>query len=37
VKVGGDRWRCPIQQIRPIDYVKMRQDLTANDSHAPAG
>lgn len=27
VKVGGDRWRCPIQEIRPIDYLKMRQDM----------
>ena len=33
VKVGGGRWRCPIQEIRPIDYLRMRQ---ANDNRAPA-
>lgn len=25
VKVG--RWRCPIQEIRPVDYQRMRADL----------
>lgn len=30
VKVGGGRWRCPIQQIRPLDYLRMRQDITAH-------
>jgi hypothetical protein len=25
VKVGHE-WRCPIQQIRPVDYLRMRQD-----------
>jgi Family of unknown function (DUF6491) len=25
VKVG--RWRCPIQEIRPLDYQRMRQDM----------
>jgi hypothetical protein len=25
VKVG--HWRCPIQQIRPVDYQRMRQDM----------
>ena len=25
VKVGH-HWRCPIQEIRPIDYQRMRQD-----------
>lgn len=25
VKAG--RWRCPIQEIRPIDYSRMRRDL----------
>src|SRR5215469_14752466 len=20
-------WRCPIQEIRPVDYLKMRQDM----------
>lgn len=36
VKVG--RWRCPIQEIRPIDYQRMRQDLRkeATDTPAPA-
>jgi hypothetical protein len=22
-------WRCPISEIRPVDYLKMRQDLRA--------
>jgi hypothetical protein len=34
VKVGGGRWRCPIQEIRPVDYLRMRQAI---DSRAPAG
>jgi hypothetical protein len=25
--VKVDRWRCPIQEIRPIDYQRMRQDM----------
>ena len=25
VKVG--HWRCPIQEIRPVDYQRMRQDM----------
>jgi Family of unknown function (DUF6491) len=25
VKVG--RWRCPIQEMRPLDYLRMRQDM----------
>ena len=25
--VKADRWRCPIQEIRPIDYSRMRRDL----------
>jgi hypothetical protein len=36
VKVG--HWRCPIQEIRPVDYQRMRQDMrskAASDSHAP--
>jgi Family of unknown function (DUF6491) len=36
VKVG--HWRCPIQEIRPIDYRRMRQDMrahAASGSHAP--
>jgi len=39
VKVGH-HWRCPIQEIRPIDYQRMRQDLrkdkgTASGNPAP--
>jgi len=26
VKVGR-QWRCPIEQIRPLDYLRMRQDM----------
>ena len=26
VKVGH-QWRCPIQEIRPVDYQRMRQDM----------
>jgi Family of unknown function (DUF6491) len=26
VKVGR-QWRCPIQEIRPVDYQRMRQDM----------
>jgi hypothetical protein len=37
-------WRCPIQEIRPIDYQRMRQDMRKqaqagsqpSDNHAPA-
>ena len=32
-------WRCPIQEIRPIDYGRMRQDMrneSASDNPAPA-
>ena len=30
VKVGlrTGHWRCPIQEIRPLDYLKMRQDMS---------
>jgi hypothetical protein len=38
VKVG--HWRCPIQEIRPIDYRRMRQDMrnqTASGSPVPEG
>lgn len=35
VKVG--RWRCPIQEIRPVNYQRMRQDMrTSSDTPAPA-
>lgn len=38
VKVG--HWRCPIQEIRPVDYQRMRADLrkqaNASDSPEPA-
>jgi len=23
-------WRCPIQEIRPVDYRRMQQDLRAS-------
>lgn len=36
VKVGGGRWRCPIQEIRPIDYLKMRQDMRKTVDQAKA-
>jgi hypothetical protein len=30
-------WRCPIQEIRPIDYRRMQQDMRkASDTPAPA-
>ena len=35
VKVGG-RWRCPIQQIRPVDYLRMRQDMRKEAEAAKA-
>lgn len=37
VKVS--HWRCPIQEIRPVDYQRMRQDMrkeAATGSPAPA-
>lgn len=27
VGIGSGGWRCPIQEIRPVDYLKMRQDM----------
>jgi hypothetical protein len=33
VKVGH-HWRCPIQEIRPIDYQRMRQDMRKEPSAA---
>jgi hypothetical protein len=35
VKVGG-HWRCPIQQIRPVDYLRMRQDMRKEAEEAKA-
>jgi hypothetical protein len=45
VKVGQrtGHWRCPIQEIRPLDYLKMRQDMrkeveeALSDTRGPAG
>jgi Family of unknown function (DUF6491) len=34
VKAG--RWRCPIQQIRPLDYPRMRQDMRKETQEAKA-
>ena len=34
VKVG--HWRCPIQQIRPVDYLRMRQDIRKETEEAKA-
>jgi hypothetical protein len=38
VKVGR-QWRCPIQEIRPVDYQRMRQDMRkdAEDAKAAQG
>jgi Family of unknown function (DUF6491) len=36
VKVGHN-WRCPIQEIRPIDYKRMRQDMRKETEEAKAG
>lgn len=33
-------WRCPIQEIRPVDYRRMQQDMrkeTATGNPAPVG
>ncbi len=30
-------WRCPIQEIRPIDYRRMQQDMRATGNPAPVG
>ena len=35
VKVGR-QWRCPIQQIRPVDYQRMRQDMRKETEQAKA-
>jgi hypothetical protein len=34
VKVRG--WRCPIQQIRPIDYKRLKEDLRNETKQAKA-
>ena len=34
VKVG--HWRCPIQEIRPVDYLRMKQDLRKQAEEAKA-
>jgi hypothetical protein len=37
VTLGGrDRWRCPIQEIRPVDYLRMRQDMRKETQEAKA-
>ena len=35
VKVGR-QWRCPIQEIRPVDYQRMRQDMRKEAEEAKA-
>jgi len=35
VKVGH-QWRCPIQEIRPVDYQRMRQDMRKQAEEAKA-
>jgi hypothetical protein len=35
VKVGR-QWRCPIQEIRPVDYQRMREDLRKETEQAKA-
>jgi hypothetical protein len=35
VKVGR-QWRCPIQEIRPVDYQRMRQDMRKQAEEAKA-
>ena len=32
-----DHWRCPIQEIRPVDYQRMRQDMRKETQEAKAG
>jgi hypothetical protein len=32
----GHQWRCPIQQIRPVDYLRMRQDMRKETEAAKA-
>jgi hypothetical protein len=31
VKVGR-QWRCPIEQIRPVDYLRMKQEMRKENS-----
>jgi hypothetical protein len=38
----GRQWRCPIQEIRPVDYKRMRQDMrkeaeAAKEAKSPTG
>lgn len=36
----GHGWRCPIQEIRPVDYKRMQQDMrkeASNGTPAPGG
>ncbi len=35
VKVGR-QWRCPIEQIRPVDYLRMKQDMRKEAEQAKA-
>jgi hypothetical protein len=35
VKVGHN-WRCPIQEIRPVDYKRMREDMRKETEAAKA-
>ena len=35
VKVGR-QWRCPIQEIRPVDYQRMREDMRKETEQAKA-
>jgi hypothetical protein len=30
------RWRCPIEQIRPVDYLRMKQDMRKETEQAQA-
>jgi hypothetical protein len=32
----GRQWRCPIQEIRPVDYQRMRQDMRKEAEAAKA-
>ena len=36
VGLGNGNWRCPIQEIRPLDYLKMRQDMRKELEEAKA-
>jgi hypothetical protein len=32
----GRQWRCPIQEIRPVDYLRMKQDMRKEAEEAKA-